>query len=57
MMPGMGQMKDQLAEVDDKHFDRIAAIIRSHDPGRADEPEDPQRLPPGPHRAPAPASP
>ena len=28
MMPGMGQFKDQLAEVDDKHFDKIAAIIR-----------------------------
>src|SRR5262249_42182978 len=23
MMPGMGQMKDQLAEIDDKHFDRV----------------------------------
>src|SRR5205814_1177816 len=29
MMPGMGQVKDQLAELDDKHFDRITAIIRS----------------------------
>ncbi|MBB5872214.1 signal recognition particle subunit SRP54 [Allocatelliglobosispora scoriae] len=32
MMPGMGQMKDQLAELDDKHFDRVAAIIRSMTP-------------------------
>ena len=32
MMPGMGQMKNQLAELDDKHFDRIAAIIRSMTP-------------------------
>ena len=50
MMPGMGQMKDQLAEVDDKHFDRVTAIIRSMTPGERDEPEDHQRLPPGPHR-------
>jgi signal recognition particle subunit SRP54 len=33
MMPGMGQMKDQLAELDDSHFDRITAIIRSMTPG------------------------
>src|SRR5262249_21022960 len=33
MMPGMGQVKDQLAELDDKHFDRITAIIRSMTPG------------------------
>ncbi|GIH06063.1 signal recognition particle protein [Rhizocola hellebori] len=32
MMPGMGQMKDQLAELDDKHFDRVEAIIRSMTP-------------------------
>jgi signal recognition particle subunit SRP54 len=32
MMPGMGQMKDQLAELDDSHLDRITAIIRSMTP-------------------------
>ncbi|WP_229069417.1 signal recognition particle protein [Actinoplanes sp. DH11] len=32
MMPGMGQMKDQLAELDDSHFDRVTAIIRSMTP-------------------------
>jgi len=32
MMPGMGQMKDQLAELDDSHFDRVTAIIRSMPP-------------------------
>jgi len=32
MMPGMNQLKDQLAELDDRHFDRIAAIIRSMTP-------------------------
>jgi signal recognition particle subunit SRP54 len=44
MLPGMGQMKDQLAEIDDKHFDRVTAIIRSMTPGRAGQPEDHQRL-------------
>jgi signal recognition particle subunit SRP54 len=29
MMPGMAQMRDQLAEVDDAHLDKVAAIIRS----------------------------
>ncbi|MEV4755229.1 signal recognition particle protein [Micromonospora sp. NPDC049559] len=39
MMPGMGQMKDQLAELDDKHFDRITAIIRSMTPGERVNPK------------------
>ncbi|WP_018253696.1 signal recognition particle protein [Salinispora mooreana] len=39
MMPGMGQMKDQLAEVDDKHFDRITAIIRSMTPAERTNPK------------------
>src|SRR5262249_48913229 len=29
MLPGAGQLKDQLADLDDKHFDRVTAIIRS----------------------------
>jgi len=32
MLPGMGQMKDQLAQLDDTHFDRVTAIIRSMTP-------------------------
>ncbi|GAC1443579.1 MAG: signal recognition particle protein [Mycobacteriales bacterium] len=32
MLPGMGQMKEALAQVDDKDLDRIAAIIRSMTP-------------------------
>jgi signal recognition particle subunit SRP54 len=32
MLPGMGQMKDALAQIDDKDLDRIAAIIRSMTP-------------------------
>jgi signal recognition particle subunit SRP54 len=32
MLPGMGQMKDALAQVDDRDIDRIAAIIQSMTP-------------------------
>jgi len=32
MMPSIDQMKDQLAELDDSHFDRVTAIIRSMTP-------------------------
>ncbi|MEH1129080.1 signal recognition particle protein [Micromonospora sp. CPCC 206061] len=39
MMPGMGQMKDQLAELDDKHFDRVTAIIRSMTPSERTNPK------------------
>ncbi len=39
MVPGMGQMKDQLAELDDSHFDRITAIIRSMTPGERENPK------------------
>jgi signal recognition particle subunit SRP54 len=39
MMPGMGQVKDQLADLDDKHFDRIEAIIRSMTPGERVNPK------------------
>ncbi|HEY2670961.1 MAG TPA: signal recognition particle protein [Rugosimonospora sp.] len=39
MMPGMGQVKDQLAELDDSHFDRITAIIRSMTPGERVNPK------------------
>jgi signal recognition particle subunit SRP54 len=39
MMPGMGQMKDQLAEIDDKHFDKVTAIIRSMTPAERTNPK------------------
>src|SRR6059058_4021605 len=39
MLPGMGQMKDQLAELDDSHFDRVTAIIRSMTPGERENPK------------------
>ncbi|HEY8533879.1 MAG TPA: signal recognition particle protein [Micromonospora sp.] len=32
MMPGMAHMKDQIAEIDDKHLDKITAIIRGMTP-------------------------
>jgi signal recognition particle subunit SRP54 len=32
MLPGAGQMKDQLAAIDDKHLDRVQAIIRGMTP-------------------------
>lgn len=38
MMPGMGQMKDQIAELDDKHFDKVTAIIRSMTPAERTTP-------------------
>ena len=39
MLPGMGQMKDALAQVDDKDLDRTAAIIRSMTPTERDDPK------------------
>lgn len=39
MMPGMGQMKDQLADLDDSHFDRVTAIIRGMTPGERSNPK------------------
>ena len=39
MLPGMGQMKDALANVDDKDLDRTAAIIRSMTPLEREDPK------------------
>ncbi|MEV4346153.1 signal recognition particle protein [Actinoplanes sp. NPDC049596] len=39
MMPGMGQMKAQLDELDDSHFDKVTAIIRSMTPGERQNPK------------------
>ncbi|GAB3208172.1 signal recognition particle protein [Marinactinospora thermotolerans] len=39
MMPGMGQMRDQINNVDDKDLDRIAAIIRSMTPAERANPK------------------
>jgi signal recognition particle subunit SRP54 len=39
MLPGMGQMKDALAQVDDRDLDRTAAIIRSMTPAERDNPK------------------
>ncbi|MGH3916832.1 MAG: signal recognition particle protein [Pseudonocardiaceae bacterium] len=39
MLPGAGQMKAQLAEVDDKQLDRLQAIIRGMTPGERADPK------------------
>jgi signal recognition particle subunit SRP54 len=39
MMPGMGQMKEAIAQVDDKDLDRTAAIIRSMTPAERENPK------------------
>ncbi|RNL84786.1 signal recognition particle protein [Halostreptopolyspora alba] len=39
MMPGMGQMKDQIGDVDDKDLDRITAIIQSMTPAERANPK------------------
>ncbi|GHH67733.1 signal recognition particle protein [Streptosporangium violaceochromogenes] len=39
MMPGMGQMRDQINQVDDRDLDRVAAIIRSMTPAERQNPK------------------
>jgi signal recognition particle subunit SRP54 len=39
MMPGMGQMRDQINQVDERDLDRVAAIIRSMTPAERQEPK------------------
>jgi signal recognition particle subunit SRP54 len=39
MLPGAGQMKDALAQVDDKELDRTAAMIRSMTPAERHDPK------------------
>jgi signal recognition particle subunit SRP54 len=39
MLPGAGQMKEQLAQIDDKHLDRVAAIIRGMTPAERTDPK------------------
>ncbi|MEU5878112.1 signal recognition particle protein [Spirillospora sp. NPDC047279] len=39
MMPGMGQVRDQVSQIDDKDLDRVAAIIRSMTPGERANPK------------------
>ena len=39
MLPGMGQMKEAIASIDDKDLDRIAAIIRSMTPAERQDPK------------------
>ncbi len=39
MLPGMGQMKEAISQIDDKDVDRIAAIIRSMTPAEREDPK------------------
>ena len=39
MLPGMGQMKEAVSQIDDKDLDRTAAIIRSMTPAERAEPK------------------
>jgi len=39
MLPGMGQMKEQIENIDDRDLDRTAAIIRSMTPGERQNPK------------------
>ncbi|MDQ3405505.1 MAG: signal recognition particle protein [Actinomycetota bacterium] len=39
MLPGSGQMKDALAQVDEKHIDRLQAIIRGMTPAERNDPK------------------
>ncbi|MGH8962137.1 MAG: signal recognition particle protein [Jatrophihabitantaceae bacterium] len=39
MLPGMGQMKDAMSQIDDKDLDRTAAIIRSMTPLERENPK------------------
>src|SRR5690242_19465494 len=39
MLPGAGQMKDALSQVDDKHLDRLQAIIRGMTPAERADPK------------------
>jgi signal recognition particle subunit SRP54 len=39
MLPGMGQMKDAISQIDDRDLDRVAAIIRSMTPAERHDPK------------------
>jgi signal recognition particle subunit SRP54 len=39
MLPGLGQMKEQISQVDDRDLDRVAAIIRSMTPAERADPK------------------
>ena len=39
MLPGMGELKDQIANLDDREMDRVAAIIQSMTPQERNDPK------------------
>ena len=50
MLPGMGEVKAQLDQLDDREIDRVAAIIQSMTPAERADPKILNGVPPGPHR-------
>ena len=61
MLPGMGEMREQIANIDEREIDRIDGDHPVDDAGGAAQPQDPQRLAPAAHRprlrhAPSPTS-
>ena len=50
MLPGMGEIREQIDNLDEREIDRVQAIIQSMTPGRAGRRQDPQRLAAGAHR-------
>ncbi len=51
MLPGMGQIKDQIANLDERDVDRTAAIIKSMTPAERQDPTIINGSPPRPYRA------
>ena len=50
MLPGMGQMRDQIDNLDERELTRTEAIIQSMTPLRAGQPQGAQRFAPLAHR-------
>ena len=50
MLPGMGEMSEQIANLDEREIDRVAAIIQSMTPAERRDVEDHQRLATGADR-------
>ena len=50
MLPGMGELKDRIAGIDEREVDRIEAIIHSMTPAERRQPQDHRRFAARPHR-------
>ena len=51
MLPGMGELREQLENFDEREMDRVEAIIQSMTPQERQRPEHPQRVAPAAHRS------